>query len=437
MNTRKIRNVLMCCLAGCFLAFFMPGCTLSYTAASSFKNAGSAGGGAPRYIFFLVPDGMGLSNVTAARIYKNGPGGAPLTLERLPYIGYQRTHSKNSTVTDSAAAASAWASGEKFNNGEISCHDDNGDGLCDGTLKNPQTILELAAARGMGTGLVATSDITHATPAVWGAHVHSRKCESEIFSQFLDLGIDVLLGGGIAANHGACLLEPTDDTTTEALIQRARNEGYAYVTTEKEMIARQASAKKILGVFNSGGLSPLYTRSSASTEPTLGTMTRAALEVLQGFNSGFFLLVEGSQVDWANHDNDMVYQIHETLDFDNAVKVILDWVNGSEIRKKNSLVIVVPDHDCGGFGINGPKGRLSVTGNSAKLYKLKNDAGVMTDVIDDDGNPIYAPDFEAGWTSDGHTAVDTLIWSTSSECARPMDNTDLFHVMKNFLYGTW
>ena len=114
----------------------------------------------PRYIIFMVPDGMGLANVTAARVYKNGPQGGPLHLEQLPYIGYQKTYSKNSMVTDSAAAASAWASGEKFNNGEISCLDDNQDGICDGTRKNKKTILEQAHHKGLSTGMVVTSEIT-------------------------------------------------------------------------------------------------------------------------------------------------------------------------------------------------------------------------------------------------------------------------------------
>ena len=99
--------------------------------------------GPARNVIFMVPDGMGLADVTAARILKNGPDGAPLNLETLRTIGYQRTHSANSTVTDSAAAASAWAAGDKFNNGEISCH--SVDTVC---VENPPTILELAKAEG-------------------------------------------------------------------------------------------------------------------------------------------------------------------------------------------------------------------------------------------------------------------------------------------------
>ncbi|WP_054694988.1 alkaline phosphatase [Desulfosarcina cetonica] len=113
-------------------------------------------------IIFMVPDGQGLSNVTAARIFKNGPDGMPLNQETLKNIGYQRTHSADSTVTDSAAAASAWAVGQKFLNGEISCHGDSETGKCSDPVP---TILELAEKMGMATGLVASSQISHATPA--------------------------------------------------------------------------------------------------------------------------------------------------------------------------------------------------------------------------------------------------------------------------------
>ena len=132
-------------------------------------------------IIFMVPDGMGLSNVTAARIFKNGPNGGPLNLETLPHIGYQRTHSADSVTTDSAAAASAWASGEKYRNGEVSCHDDDQDGKCE--PEPVPTILELAKEKGKATGLIATSSITHGTPAAFGAHVHTRDCDKEIARQ--------------------------------------------------------------------------------------------------------------------------------------------------------------------------------------------------------------------------------------------------------------
>ncbi|MEW6587276.1 MAG: alkaline phosphatase, partial [Nitrospirota bacterium] len=368
-----------------------------------------------RNIIFMVPDGMGLSNATAARIFKSGPDGDSLYLETLPQIGYQRTHARNSTVTDSAAAAAAWACGEKFNNNEISCHDNNGDKVCD-TNGSPVTILELAQKMGKATGLVATSTITHATPAAWAAHVHHRDCETEIARQYIEVaGVAVLLGGGIGPNKSGKNCEQYAGQDKNAVVSSAVSLGYEHVDTKSEMEAALASGKKkILGLFTSAGKTPETYRVDpvlynwGAEEPTLPEMTAAALDILEEDRNGFFLMVEGSQIDWANHANDITYQIGETLAFDESVKVVLDWINEKPFRKDNTLVIIVADHDCGGFAVNGPNGTLSAAG----------------DIV------------EAGWTSADHTAGDTIIWSqgSGSQClGKAVDNTYLFHVMKEVL----
>lgn len=367
-------------------------------------------------IIFMVPDGQGLSNVTAARIFKNGPDGDPLYQESLEHIGYQRTHSKNSTVTDSAAAASAWASGEKYNNGEISCHDEDGNGNCDSTPV--PTILDIAEYMGKATGLVATSDITHATPAAFGANVHNRKCEETIAYEFLYRDIDVLLGGGIAADRSSCLLPHTDTSTTEwldDLLSTYELAGYSVVKTETDMNdAIDGGAQRLLGLFKNGGKTQEIFRVDETVtypddEPTLPEMTAAALDVLEEDKDGLFLMVEGSQIDWADHANDVKGQIAESLAFDAAVKVVLDWVNADADRKNHTLIIIVADHDCAGFGINGPYGDISKAG----------------DIV------------EGGWTSGGHTAVDTIIYSQgpgSERLSAAVDNTYLYDVMKEVIH---
>ncbi len=363
-------------------------------------------------IIFMVPDGMGLSNTTAARIFKNGPNGARLNFEALDNIGYQSTHSKNSTVTDSAAAASAWAVGEKFNNGEISCHDDDSDGTCDG--EPALTILDIAKSKGMATGLVATSDITHATPAAFGATVHNRKCEEEIARQFLARDIDVLLGGGIAGNRSSCKLSPSEGDWLNSLLTEYTHAGYAVVNTKADMEAAVNGGKeRLLGLFKSGGKTQELFRVGLGAEleypePTLAEMTAAALDILEKNRDGLFLMVEGSQIDWENHDNDVNGQIAETLGFDAAVKFVLDWVKAEPMRRLTTQIIVVADHDCGGMGINGPGNSLSAAGD------------------------IVAP----GWTSDGHTGVDTIVYSQGPltwKLNKAVDNTFLNDVMEEFL----
>jgi alkaline phosphatase len=361
-------------------------------------------------IIFMVPDGMGLSYVTATRIYKNGPDGDRLSFEKFPVIGYQSTHSLNSTVTDSAAAASAWASGAKFNNGEISCHDNDFDGTCDG--KQVPTILDIAQSMGKSTGLVATSGITHATPASFGANVHNRKCEEEIARQFLERKIDVLLGGGIAKNRSSCKLTHSADEDITNLVNDYISAGYTLATTKEEMDAAVgANAPRLLGLFTPDGKSPELFRVDAAIEypagePTLPEMTSAALDLLEENRKGFFLMIEGSQIDWSGHANDPDYQMGEMLAFDESVERVLNWVDARPLRRMKTLVVVVADHETGGHAIDGPYGSLSESGNMV----------------------------QSGWTSTNHSAVDTVIWARgpgSRYFGQALDNTELYYLMLN------
>lgn len=365
-------------------------CLLPSARAESAKN-----------IIVMVADGMGFSNITAARIYNNGLDGDPLHLETLSVIGYQKTYSKNATITDSASAASAWACGEKFNNGEICKHGEDG--------SYPQSILELAKSKKKGTGLIATSTITHATPAAFGAHTTNRTCENEIARQYIQVTKpDVLLGGGKGKFNSSTL---DACGTSGNFLEEAQANGYTLVYTKSEMeIAASAGVKKLLGLFNSGALTPEYQRFPATLEPRLPEMTAAALTILGANAKGFFLMIEGSQVDWGNHANHFEYQLKELLAFDEAVKVVIDWINENPFRKNNTLLIITSDHDTGGFAINGPLEKLAQKG---------------------DLNGI-----EMGWTSKSHTGGDTLIWSQgpgSKSLGKAIDNTEVYDVMISVL----
>ena len=369
-------------------------------------------------IIFMVPDGQGLSDVTAARIFKNGPNGDPLYQETLKNIGYQRTHSADNTITDSAAAASAWAMGKKFKNGEISCHAGK-DGEC---LEKAPTILELAEARGKASGLVVTSQISHATPAAFAAHVFSRSCGAEIARQYIEeAGVDVILGGGLYRSADNCnryaeSFAPPDKR--QYIINLARKNNYTYVSDKAGLEnAVAGNNRKILGMFEQNGpgegksiemFRVDHLKIYPENEPTLADMTSAALNILEKDRDGFFLLVEGSQIDWENHDNRLKSQIAESLGFDEAVKVVLDWIDEDPSREDNTLLIIVADHETGGFAINGP-----------------------TDTILKSGDLV-----EPGWASGNHTGVDTIIYSQgpgSFNLNAALDNTDLYYVMENVL----
>ena len=348
-------------------------------------------------IIFMVADGMGLSNVTAARIYKNGIDGVPLRLETLPVIGYQRTYVKNSTIPDSASAALAWACGEKFNDGEICKHTEN--------ESYPRSILELAKEKLKATGLVATSTITHATPAAFGAHVTDRDCENEIARQYIQLtNPDVMLGGG---KEKFCSLTADPCGTSGKFLQEARTKGYTLAYTGAEMKAAvSGKVDRLLGVFSSEHMVSEYERTSDTLEPKLHEMTAAALAILDKKPQGFFLLIEGSQIDSGNHTNHFEYMVNELLAFDEAVRVVLEWINEKPARKKNTLVIITSDHETGGFAIVGPSNTVSRRG---------------------DLNSI-----EVGWISRKHTGGDVIIWSQgpgSQKLGKALDSTDIYKVM--------
>jgi alkaline phosphatase len=294
-----------------------------------------------RNVILCIGDGMGLSQVTLARAKAAGLGGR-LCLERLPVTGLVQTYSQDSCVTDSAAAGTALACGVKTNNGMIGMTPD-GQGYC--------TILEAAETQGMATGLVVTSTITHATPACFGAHVKSRLLEDKIAGQLVTNRINVLFGGGKK------FFLPRSDSHSGRkdntyLLAAAREAGYEYIETAEEL--RSATGPRLLGLFQ---LDALTTK---SPEPSLAQLTEKAIQVLrQGPRSadasgratrrGFFLMVEGSQIDWACHNNDAKGAVRQTLLFDQAVGAAVDFA----LRDGRTLVIVTADHETGGLTLPG------------------------------------------------------------------------------------
>lgn len=329
-----------------------------------------------RNIIFCIGDGMGLGQVMLARMKAAGVG-SKLYMERMPVVGIFRTHSANALVTDSAAAGTALAAAVKTNNGMLGMTPDG---------KKYQTILEAAKAKGMATGLVATSSITGATPAAFASHVKSRYMHEKIAEHLVENKVNVLLGGGRK------FFLPKSDIHSgrkdeKDLINVAKRAGYTYVQTAEEL--KSAQGPYLLGLFQLG---PLTTK---SPEPTLAQLTAKAIEVLNHtekmlFSSkkGFFLMVEGSQIDWACHDNDANSTLRQTLLFDEAVKVAIEFA----LKDKRTLVVVTADHETGGLTIEGGNLRgddlhvsWSTKGHSAlpvPIYALGPRAGMFSGVYD-------------------------------------------------------
>lgn len=256
-------------------------------------------------VIYLIGDGMGLSQVYLTSMLE----GRPLSLMKTPYIGLVKTHSANSWVTDSAAAGTALASGFKTNNGMINI-------LPDGTVV--PTIFEVAKTYGVRTGIVVTCRVTHATPAAFYAHVKSRNEENEIARQLVENEtVDVVMGGGWANFLPKDLGGKRDDNLN--LIELAKEKGYIYVKTREELSKISADSDKILALFAPSHLDPA---SSRKEQPMLYEMVEKVLEILSKDDEPFFLMVEGSQIDWEAHDNDIYGVWKEVVEFDKAVQEI-------------------------------------------------------------------------------------------------------------------
>jgi alkaline phosphatase len=275
----------------------------------------------------MIGDGMGLTQINAARIRAVGPDGF-LHIDRMPVAGFIRTHAADNLITESAAGATAYATGVKTNNDMISVTP---------TGERLYTVLEGARDRDKSTGLIATSTITHATPACFAAHVESRSNERKIARHLIENKVNVLLGGG----KYFFVPDPADTQNDYPnLIERGTNMGYTFVETREELM--NADTDHLLGLFQMGPLS------TYDPEPSIAEMTQKAIDILSKDTAGFFLMVEGSQIDWGSHSNEPAYTIRQMLLFDQAIEVAMNFA----LTDQNTLVIITADHETGGMTIN-------------------------------------------------------------------------------------
>lgn len=327
--------------------------------------------GAPKNIILFIGDGMGLAHVAGARISSQGPGGR-LAMDSMPVSGFATTYSANALITDSAAAGTALATGVKTNNGMIGVTPDG---------KRLKSILEAAIDIKKSTGLVTTTTISHATPASFAAHVSSRGEETEIACQLLGNRVDVLLGGGM--QFFAAKDQPGSKRIDDlCLLTEAKTAGYAIATTYEELSS--VKSQKILGLFANGYLA------TKEPEPPLSTLAAKAIESLSKDKDGFFLMVEGGQIDSFAHSNDFDNAVRQVLEFDRAVAAGLEFAR----KNGNTLVVVTADHETGG------------------LTLLANTAGEL----------------QPSWSSKGHTGVPVPLYAFgpgSERFAGLVDNTDI------------
>ncbi|MGM9922319.1 MAG: alkaline phosphatase [Bhargavaea sp.] len=396
-------------------------------------------------VIFLIGDGMGVSYTSAYRQMMDDPQTKELEPTAFdPYlVGQQTTHpdDPNETITDSASAATAMAAGIKTYNNAISVDNDESE---------VKTVLEAAKEKGKATGLVATSEITHATPASFGAHDISRKNMNAIADDYFDekIGdshkVDVLLGGGTD------LFKRADRDLTKEF----QESGYSYVTDREALL--ENDDEQVLGLFAPAGLPKMIDRDESV--PSLREMTESAIDRLSGDKDGFFLMVEGSQVDWAGHDNDIVGAMSEMRDFEEAFKAALEFAK----KDKHTLVIATADHSTGGFSIGAdgiynwhPEPLLAakrtpdfmaeeiadgrdageVLGEYVDLELTKEEIASVRDAaekgsvtgIDNAIEEIFNERSFTGWTTGGHTGEDVPVYAFGPQRDKffgQLDNTD-------------
>lgn len=431
-HTRTVKIMLSLAIASGALASSttVSGPALAATTAPTVKN-----------VILLIPDGMSQDGTTLARWYK---GGSPLALDEMA-SGLVRTYSADAAIADSAPAGTAFATGHKSHTGYVGVLPDNNDmpGLAPikpGDEKKPvANIVEAARLAGKSTGIISTSEVMHATPADFSAHYPDRSNYDALSKQQVYNGLDVVLGGG------SKYFMPEGRKDQQNLLKVIEQSGYDYVTTPAEMKASESG--KLWGLFATGALTYDMDR-DASKQPSLAEMTSKAIEVLSKNEQGFFLMVEGSKVDWAAHANDPVGIISDVLAFDDAVKTALDFAK----KDQNTIVIATTDHGNGGITIGNrdttktydteplstfiaPLKRAKLTGEGvesmlnedrsnveevmSKYYGISDltqeevqaireaSAGRLNYVI----GPMISNRARIGWTSGGHTGGDVTLYT--------------------------
>jgi len=301
-------------------------------------------------VIILIPDGMSLAPTTLARWVT----GEPLAIDQYA-CGLVQTWSSDGTIADSAPAGSAYATGYKSQTGNVASL-----GKVYSTAQFPipevggegrpvATVLEASKLSGRSTGLVCTCEFMHATPSDFAAHDPSRKSYDGLSEQIIFNNVDVLLGGG------SFFLQAANRADKDDLYGQLAARGYAVVTDSASLAAAKAS--KLYGLFAPKAMAYDLDRDPAK-EPSLAEMTGKAITTLAANKKGFFLMVEGSKVDWAAHANDPVGIVTDIIAFDKACKVALDFAKGN----KDTVVVVVSDHGNSGFSI----GNKATTGSYDK-----------------------------------------------------------------------
>ncbi len=404
-------------------------------------------------IIVMIPDGTSISHMTLSRWYNSGK---KLAVDNI-ITGLVRTHWKDGIITDSAASGTAFSTGNRTDIGYVSVVSHKEGDFYYG--KPVATIIEAAQKIGKSTGIVCTSNLNDATPATFSSHVINRKMWDIISEQQVYSNIDVLLGGGSEWYFSGNKKYNRKDG--RILKDEIVNRGYDFVTTKEEML--KSKSDKLWGSF-----APVELPIDDANVPTIKDMTKKSLEILSKNENGFFLLVEGSKVDWCSHYNDANGIIKEFLDFDKSVEEAIKFAK----NRDDTVVIVCPDHGNGGLTIgvqdsdyyvknleilHSSMGRMDVetvlkllnNDRSNIGYLLKEYCGIenlgkdeeerikKSDDIKVEINRLISKRAGLGWTTKGHTGEDVFLacyHPNNEELRGVVDAVDVNKYIEGFFF---
>ncbi|WP_083779945.1 alkaline phosphatase [Shewanella violacea] len=430
----------LCILAGAALVGTMSVAAQAMTPAQTMLGDAPS---VPKNIVIMIGDGMGPAYTSAYRYYKDNPDTQEIeqtVFDRL-LVGTSSTYPARVSgyVTDSAAAATALATGVKSYNGAISV---------DINKQTIPTIMEKAKALGLATGVAVTSQINHATPAAFLSHNESRSNYDALAKSYLTTDTDVMLGGG-------------KKYFPVSLIEKFQAKGYQYLSDFNQLDSIKQG--KVIGLFANVQLPWAI---DDNDKNKLSKMTAKALELLSQHDKGFVLLIEGSLIDWAGHNNDIVTAMGEMEEFANAIEVVEQYIRNND----NTLMLVTADHNTGGLSI-GANGEYSwntsiIRGVQASPDFIANDALIHDDWLarvslnlgfepnEDEASQLARARMQGkevmttsikhlidsrsntGWTTGGHTGVDVQVFATgpaASLFAGYQDNTDIANKLISLL----
>lgn len=370
-----------------------------------------------KYVFYFIGDGMGFSHVALAEAYKAAKdgkiGSEPLCFTQFPVLGMATTYSASNMITCSSAAGTALSTGTKTNNGMLGVTPDS-------------TALESIAYKihdaGYKVGIMTSVTIDHATPGAFYANSAARSDYYGIAAQLPESGFEFFGGGGFQGLKGEDGRKPLYDIVAE--------NGYAVAFGKDEFEAKKDAADKIIYFQEkekSGEVLP-YAFLRGDDDLSLTDVVKGAIEVLDN-DKGFFIMAEGGQIDWAAHANDLVNTIHETIDFDNAIKVAYEFYLQ---HPDETLIVVTADHETGGVTLGHIKGytfdltllpeKAAFANNSDSDKSVDNYMDVVS-LVDS-----LSKKARIGWTTSSHTGGAVPVFAAGAGCsafAGRMNNTDI------------